>query len=312
MSRKVLDSFLEKYGDCRIAIATHEGADVDAISCAYAMHRLLPKSRIFLKDDPKEEAMEILKWLDVETFDISSADKNDFDAMVIVDTSTTTLLPEAESWKIALIVDHHHPDGRDLKGEFEIIDENSPSAAELIADIYPFEDNKVATALAAAVIADGKRFKSARPVTFRVLHKLLEISEKSYNDILIMAEPELKNEAKIAVLKAFQRVEFRIIGKYIVATSEVSAHESDAASLLAEAAHASFVASWKGGNTRISARGSPSLSIPLNKVMSKASEGIGSGGGHPKASGASMNVHTEDALERCVDAFRAISEEESL
>ncbi len=312
MNKEVFHKFLEKYGQARIAIATHEGADVDAIACSYAMKSVLPNSTIFLSDEPKEEAAVLKDMLGIKYEDLAKARKTDFDAMIIVDTATSVLLPEAKKWKIALIIDHHHPDGRDLKGEFEIMDEHAPSTAEIVAEILPSIGKDVATALAAAVIADAKRFKSARISTFRILAGLMEKSGVPYEKLLGIAEPELKNESKIAVLKAFQRCKMTIIGQYIVVTSEVSAHESDASSLLSEAAHASFVASWKHGETRISARASPSLTVPLNRVMSRAAEGVGSGGGHPKAAGASMKLHTEEALERCIEAFRSIVEEESV
>lgn len=312
MDKQVFQKFLEKYGQSRIAIATHEGADVDAIACAFALKQVLPNSRIFLRDEPKEEAMVLKEKLGIEYEDLAKARKTDFDAMVVVDTATSVLLPEAKEWNVALIIDHHHADGRDLKAEFELIDEDAPSTAEIVTGILPSIEKNVATALAAAIIADAKRFKSARISTFRVLADLMEKSGVPYEELLGIAEPELKNEAKIAVLKAFQRCKMIIIGQYIVATSEVSAHEGDASSLLSEAAHASFVASWKHGETRISARASPSLPVPLNRVMSRAAEGVGSGGGHPKAAGASLKLHTEEALERCVEAFRSIVEEESL
>jgi nanoRNase/pAp phosphatase (c-di-AMP/oligoRNAs hydrolase) len=114
------------------------------------------------------------------------------------------------------------------------------------------------------------------------------------------------------MLKAMQRVQFIYGGGYLVATSEVGSNESDAASLITEAADVAFVAKWKDREqeTRISARARPGVKIPLNKVMGEVAEALGgAGGGHPKAAGAALKAHSDEALRECVETFIRIAEQ---
>jgi nanoRNase/pAp phosphatase (c-di-AMP/oligoRNAs hydrolase) len=254
----------------------------------------------------REGARMLAEKLKVETRPLVSLDKKDFDGMLAVDTSTYTLLPEARGWRILCIIDHHQAEGRDMKGEFEILDTSAPSAAEIIAHLVPEIDKESAFALCVGIIADAARFKSARKETFETLARLMEISGAEYSELLGYAEPEPKEEAKIAMLKAMTRVKYVYAAGYIIATSEVGSNESDAASLIAEAADVAFVASWRDREqeTRVSARARGNVKVPLNKVLAEVGEAFGgAGGGHPKAAGASSKEHTEETLQRCVDVF---------
>lgn len=305
--------FLAKYGKKKLAIATHNRADVDGLSSAFALSRHLPGSVICSSEEPGEGAGMLAEKLGIEVKQIGSLAKKDFDGLVVVDTSAYTLLPEARGWKILLILDHHRVDGRDMKGEFEIIDETAPSAAEITANILTRIDRESAFGLAVGIISDAARFKSARANTFETLARLMKEWKLDYAELLSYAEPEPREEAKIAMIKAMQRVQFVYGGGYLVATSEVGSNESDAASLIADAADVAFVAKWKDAEkeTRISARARPSVKIPLNKVMGEVAKAFGgAGGGHAKAAGGSLKLHTEEALKECVETFIRIAEQE--
>jgi nanoRNase/pAp phosphatase (c-di-AMP/oligoRNAs hydrolase) len=310
-----LGGFLGKYGKKKLAIATHNRADVDGLSAAFALSRQLSGSVICSSEEPGEGAKLLAAKLGIEVKQIGSLAKKDFDGLVVVDTSAYTLLPEARGWKILLIIDHHQADGRDMKGEFEIIDDRSPSAAEIVANLIPKLDRESAFGLAVGIISDAARFKSARANTFDTLGRLMGEWSLDYAELLGYAEPEPKEEAKIAMLKAMQRVQFIYGGGYLVATSEVGSNESDAASLITEAADVAFVAKWKDKEqeTRISARARPWVRTPLNKVMKVVAEAFGgAGGGHAKAAGGALKTHTEEALKECVETFIRIAEQERI
>ncbi|MFH1520560.1 MAG: DHHA1 domain-containing protein [Candidatus Micrarchaeota archaeon] len=303
---KAAASKVESLAKYKIAIATHSRADVDAISSAYALSKIYPKSVICSSEELTEGARLLVERLGIQVEDIANLKKTDFDGLVVVDTSAYTLLPGAKGWKILLIIDHHQSEGRDMKGEFQIIDIESPSTAEIIANILPEIDEKVAFALSVGIIADAARFKSARAGTFEILAKLMKIANADYADLLSIAEPDQKNEAKIAILTAMKRVNFVYAAGYVIATSEVSSNESDAASLIAEAADVAFIAKWKAQEkeTRISARARKSVKVPLNEVLSEVAEEVGgAGGGHKKAAGAALKCHTDEALKTCVEVF---------
>ncbi|MBD3210007.1 hypothetical protein GF318_01350 [Candidatus Micrarchaeota archaeon] len=310
--RKTFEAFLSKYRESRIAIATHSRADADAISSAFAMSKILPNSVICTSEEMREGAKMLAERFSMEVSEPASLDKKEFDGMVAVDTGTYTLLPDARGWDILCIIDHHQAEGRDMKAEFEIIDDKSPSTAEMIAALYPETDREAAFALAVGIIADAARFKSARKESFSILAELMEKADAEYAELLEYAEPEPSGDAKMAMLKAMSRVKYVYSGGYIIATSEVGSNESSAASLLAEAADVAFVASWRDREreTRISARAGKHVRVPLNKVLSEVGNAFGgAGGGHPKAAGASSKEHTEETLEKCVEVFVRMAEQ---
>jgi len=142
----------------------------------------------------------------------------------------------------------------------------------------------------------------------------MEKAEAEYEELLEYAEPEPRQEAKIAMLTAMKRVEFVYAAGYVIATTEVGSNESDAASIIADAADVAFVAKWKNREqeTRISARARKSVKVPLNEVMGEVGKLFdGAGGGHPKAAGAALKAHTDEALKKCIEIFIDKAEEES-
>jgi len=311
----IFQGFLSKYGGKKLAIATHSRADVDALSSAYALSKLLPGSIICTAEEMGEGAKQLAERFLIQVQDLESVDRSAFDGLIVVDTSAYTLLPQARGWKILCIIDHHRPEGRDMKAEFEIVDPEAPSSAEIVANLLTPDriSQDVAFGLAVGIIADGARFKSARSETFRTLAWLMEKAKAPYDELLAIAEPEPKEEAKLAVLKAMRGVRVQYGGGYLIATSETDSNESDAASLITEAADVAFVARWKDREkeTRISARARKGVSIPLNQVMGEVGKELGgAGGGHAKASGASLPVHTDEALNKCIDVFITFTERE--
>jgi len=299
--------FFSEFGQARIVVTSHRKTDVDGLACAFALHKILLNS-IIATDELDDSAKQLSEKLGIKIVPISSLNKKEFAGLVVVDTASYTLLEPAKDWNILLVIDHHHPEGRDMKAGAFIIDEHSPSTAEIVAGLVPEVSKDVAFALAAAIISDTARFKSSTADTFATLADLMKKSEAGYKELLEIAEPELRPDVKVAILKAFQRLSFSYVGGLVIATSEVGANESDAAQLISEAADVAFVASWKDREreTRISARARKSVPIALNEVMKEVGESLGgAGGGHPKAAGASVKVHTAEALRACVDAFSA-------
>ncbi|MBI5228165.1 DHH family phosphoesterase [Candidatus Micrarchaeota archaeon] len=313
--KALFEKLLAKYGKAKVVIATHNRADVDAISSSYSVHRQFPNSILCTREEMTEGAKMLCAKLGIEPKPLTELNKNNFSGILVVDTSAYTLVPDAKNWPILGIIDHHRADGRDIKGEFEIIDEQSPSAAEIVANILDEKDidENMAFALSIGIIADGARFKSARAQTFETLARLIKISKTEYAELLSYAEPGPKDEAKIAILKAMQKLNYVYASGYIIATSEGISNESDSASLITEAADVAFIAKWKDETkeTRISARARGSVMVPLNEVMSTVAKRIGgAGGGHPKAAGAAVKCHTDEALKRCVGTFIELAEKQ--
>lgn len=308
MEKDLVESFkkfLKENNSKKFVIACHGKPDVDSVASAFALSKLFPGSVVGVPDEMNKGATMLCGKLGIETQILKRITKAAYDGMITADVSNYTLLSEARDWQVVAVFDHH-AEGQEIEAPYQFIDSDSPSTAEIIANLIDITNKDVAFALCCAIIADGARFKSARQQSFATLGGLMKVADGSYSEMLDFAEPEFDPDAKVAILKAMQRVKFVYSAGYVIATSEVGMSESDAASLITEAADVAFVGSWKDSEkeTRISARARKNVKVSLGKVMKQVAEEVGgAGGGHAKAAGASLQCHSEEALAKCVEVF---------
>ncbi len=305
-NKEIFEKFLAECKGKKFVIATHRRADADGIASAYALTTIFPNSVIAVPDELDEGGKKLAAKLDIKVNVLRKLKKSSFDGMIVVDASSYAMIKDAVEWDVVLIIDHHELDSVDMKADYMIIDPDVPSTGEIIASLIGYENiNKtIAFALSVAIIADGARFKSATAETFETIASLMKICEVPYVELLDYAEPELSSSAKIAVMKALQKLQFIWHADYVIVTSETGSNESDAASLIANIADVAFVASWKDKEqeTRISARAGKRFPIGLNEIMKEVGEYFGGkGGGHQKAAGASAKEHPEAVLKKCVE-----------
>jgi len=311
--RKDLKEIIASLKEKRLIITSHRKPDIDSISSVFVFKELLPKATIALTKEKDESAKKLMDYLGISASDINEIDLSQYDGLVVLDTSSTVLVPAAKGAKVFLLIDHHQPQGRDVKADFEILDEKAPATSEIIAHLLD-KDNalgqiseKAAFALACGIVFDTARFKSARKETFEILAKLMEKARVDYEFIRRYAEPQKKRDEILAILRGFQRVEIFESGNYIIATSSVGSSASEVATILAEVAHVAFVAEWKEQEkeTRLSARACNDFPFPLNEIAAAAAEELGGkGGGHKKAAGLSVkNKKPEEVLKACLRAF---------
>jgi len=305
MKRK-LPEILDELKEKRVVITAHRKADIDAVASIFAINDKLDEALIAVSEETDEGAENLLAHLGVPVTDLEALNPEQYDGLVLLDTSTSVLVPAAKNWKVVLVIDHHQPEGRDIEGEYNFIQPDVPSTSEIIANELDFDVSpKVAFALCCGIVSDTARFKSSRKETFLTLGRLMEISGSTYEEILKYSEYTKKKDERIAILKGFQRTEYFEAGYYLLATSRVGSHGSDVAGYLAEVAHASFVGDYKerDDETRVSARASKEFPVPLNEVMSKVGKELGGeGGGHKKAAGCSVKGEkTEEVLSKCIE-----------
>ncbi|GEM_PF-5438633 len=244
-----------------IAVTTHVHADMDGAASVYALVRLLRK----LNRDAFPlifSASSSAKWLESEDRDYSSA--------VVLDTHKPSRCPIKDVPKV--IIDHHkEEDSRERA--VKRIDPSKASTSEMVALMFEEfgikPDRDVAEKLLLGIIYDTNLFLHASPRSFKAAAYLRsftgEISE------FYEYRPDLS--ARIASLKAAQRMEISRVGDKIVAVSRVSAHESKAASdILRLGADVSIVYSDK----RVVIRSREPI---LDKIKSAFPEA----GGHDKA-----------------------------
>ncbi len=298
----------------RILLTSHRKPDIDSIASLFVFRELLPGATIAVTEEKDESARALMDFLGMQAEDIGRIDLSSYDGMAVFDTSSSALAPAAKKAKVLLIIDHHQAQGRDLKGEIEIIDECAPATSEIIGDLLCESrmlagiSKNAAFALACGIVFDTARFRSARKETFAILARLMERAEADYERIRNFAEPDRKRDERLAILRGFQRAEIYEAGGYIIATTVVGSNASEAATALAEAAHAAFAAEWKEQEkeTRLSARAGKEFPLPLNEIMAKAAGRLGGkGGGHRKAAGLSVkNKKPEEVLKACLEVLR--------
>jgi len=302
---EIFSFFYSKHKNSKLAVATHENADVDALASAYVLRKYFPNSTVAVPKRIAYDGENFIKKFNVRFEWFESLDPKNFDGLIAVDTSSKSLLP-AEKWKVLLIIDHHRGEP-DLDAEYKIIDENAGATSQVVAEILPNIDEEDAFVLAAGILSDTARFKRGSLEIFETFTKLLRQSGKTYDEVYDLGEPEKPNEAKKAVLTALQRVEFLELGGYVVAFSHVGTKESIASALLSEIADIAFVASYKENEkiVRISARARKNADIKLNEVMKEVGISLGGdGGGHEKAAGAQGRASEKEALEKCTEVLK--------
>jgi nanoRNase/pAp phosphatase (c-di-AMP/oligoRNAs hydrolase) len=303
----LFSDFHKKYRNRRLAVVTHREADLDAIAACFAVSSVFPKCDILLFDNPDDEVSLLIEKLSIRVRLIGDVDKKAYEGVIIVDSSSSALVKGIEGMRVLCVIDHHRQAGNDLKGEFQIVDEESPSTAEILANILPHLNEKVAFALSVGVIADTAQFNSGRVETFETLGKLMRKCNANYRELLFFAEPPKSLDKKIAIAKAIQKMQFVEHKGMIIAICKSGSSESAAATMLASKLDVAFVAKKDSKDkkyTRISGRVNKNTEVRLNEVMAKVGEMLnGKGGGHHKAAGARVLAKPEDALKACVDVL---------
>jgi nanoRNase/pAp phosphatase (c-di-AMP/oligoRNAs hydrolase) len=299
------DAFFRKYGNSKLAFVAHSRADIDSIASAAVLKKRFRNSVLLVPNDTTYSAGKLIEEFGIKFETLETVNIKDFEGVVSVDASNYGLFDIDRSVKIVAVFDHHQKAYNGFEGEFNFIDSDAKSTAEIVVGILERElDKDDASMLAAAIISDTSRFKAANNDTFKMLFKLMEKSKKEYLELLSLAYPPLPNDEKVAILKAMQRVEFFEHRGFIIAISHVNAKISEASSMLSDAADVAFVAQFNETEkkTMVSARTGPHFPVPVNGIMSEIGKKYkGSGGGHFKASGAYGYAKVNEVLELCVE-----------
>lgn len=305
--------FLKKYENQKIALGMHRNADLDALCSAYALSTIFPNSIILTPDEMNRPAKNLAKDFGISVSEFRKVKKEQFEGLIILDTGSYSMISDARGWKVLCLIDHHQksPESDRINAELEIWDNTSPSTSQIVSSLMENPNPVAAFALAIGIISDTARFKNANIQSFLELSRMLKISGKTYLEALKYAEPEREADEKFAILKAIQRAEVITYKNFVIATTIVSANESDVSSFLSEIADIAFSASWKENYSRVSARARKHVPIALNNIMAEvAKEFSATGGGHTKAAGANAKEKPEKVLEACVthvkDALDAI------
>jgi len=304
----------------KIALITHAGADVDAISATGALALFLSKNnsvQIVVPEHASMGAKSIAKKTGTK-YKISPS-LEEFDSIIMVDFNSWDMVGNMQStvkkFKGEKYLLDHHIKSKDklVEPKNAFIDSKAVASCSIVLDLLTKSKAKItpqmATLLAAGITADSAHFLTAESGTFDAMSFLLKKSGKKFSQILELLRVEKGFSQKVAMLKAAKRSRIFKMGKYIGVISEVGAFESDSAMALIRAgADIAFAGNNENRELKISGRASTRVQreagFDLAKDVFQPLSGFfrGSGGGHPGAAafnGANANV--EKALMKCLE-----------
>jgi len=283
----------------------HKNADADAIGSAFVL-RTLFGGDVGLADNLNRVAKVMCAYLGISP--IESPSTEDYELVVVVDTSNTTQLNNLPLRRYC-VVDHHVTYELEENAEL-FINEPETSTSEILLKMLrcwriPLT-RMVSIALLAGIITDTGHLRHARSSTFLHISEILSEGLVSYGEVLdIISTTPQDPSMRQAVLKAAQRMQLHRAGEFVVASSKVSSF-TDAASagLVGLGADAAFVATPLEEGVRISARARRevvSAGLNLGELLSKMARDVdGGGGGHPAAAGLEVRGKGVELLEECV------------
>ena len=273
----------------KVLYLCHRNADPDAIGSSFALSQAFGGT-IGAVDDLSRTGVSLAKIIGARV--LINPRVEDYDLVVVVDTSVGTQLGDRLPAKYAL-VDHHLDEGL-LEDALFYIQKPAKSTAEIVWTILKENDKKVdrkaALGLLAGMIADTGRFKRASPGAFLAAAELLDAGGFAYEEALEALSVPSDLSQRIAVLKAASRAEVVRQGDWLIACTTVNSFEGSAAMALVDlGADVAFVAGrhGKGDTVRISARSSREAArggLNLAKLLGEVGKAYGGdGGGHRSA-----------------------------
>ncbi|MCX9011175.1 MAG: DHH family phosphoesterase [Candidatus Methanoperedens sp.] len=287
----------------------HRNADPDALGSAFALKEAIGGT-IGVIDGCDRVASQIAKQLNIE-YVLNPAD--DYDLVVVVDTSTLTQLNGFQLKNYA-VIDHHATTSLNDDAIF-FLRQNRSSTAEIVLGILnsmgaPIK-RRTAFALIAGILTDTGNFKHASADSFRAVAELIELSGIEYGEVMdVISSIPQDVSMRIAFLKAAQRAVIEKVDEWIIVTSQVSSFSGSAASnLVLVGADVAFVASKIDDVVKVSARARKyaiNAGVNLARLMEEISARFnGTGGGHEGAAGMDAYGDPDSILASCAEYARA-------
>ncbi len=286
----------------------HRNADSDALGSAFALKEAI-EGTIGIIDKCDRVASVIAKQLNIE-FVINPAD--DYDLVVVVDTSTSAQLNGFQLKNYA-VIDHHTTTSLNENAAF-YLHRNKSSTAEIVIGVLNSMGapimRRAAFALIAGIITDTGNFKHASSDSFKAVAELVELSGIEYSEVMdTLSSLPQDISMRIAFLKAAQRASIERVEDWIIVTSQVSSFGGAVASnLILTGADVAFVASKSDDVVKVSARARKcalNAGVNLARLMEEISVKFnGTGGGHEGAAGMDVYGDAENILAGCAEYIR--------
>lgn len=228
---------------------------------------------------------------------------------VVLDCSTRVQLgPLAGKVPRPVLFDHHAYGDAWEEAVAVVRDPGRSSTCEVVLrflqDAGVPLTREMALALATGIVSDSASFRFANEDTFRAMADLCAVGGFTLQDIHALLEETEEGDdysRRMANLKAGQRAYVEDVRGYLLAISEVGAHEASASKgLVRLGADCAFVAAERDGAIRVSARGSQALTeagVNLGHLVNAVATRLGvSGGGHAGSAGMNGPADPQEAL----------------
>ena len=289
-----LDELLREINREHVYIQTHNFPDPDAIASAYGLQRLLAhrgiKSTICYKGKIDRYSTEKLR----ELMQIEFLNIEDLESVLCEDDEVILVDAQKGNSNIInitgdeIICIDHHPYNDKYQYRFTDIRPEIGACATMIAQ-YFYENNvpideKIATALTYGIRIDTNNLtRGVSKLDVEMIYRMFDLCD--YEIIHMLENSTLCFEDLVAYSKAISSIEVYDNISFADTGDDcpVIANISDFMLALKEVSF-SVVYSRKEGGIKLSVRSEKS-SLDAGKIISKALEGIGNGGGHASMAG---------------------------
>lgn len=317
------EQFLSSLSGKKVAIVTHSGTDVDAIASAAALYFTFAKKAkisIAVADHINLNAKQFAQKMKLP-YKINPPSLSRNDMLIVVDANSFGMLGALAEQvkrfpknKPLLLLDHHSRSGDKIaSGKLAVIHEKAISTTEIIFGLFKKNkipiNRKAAAGIAAGIVSDSANFLIADHSTFKIMAEVLNLSGMTYSELLSLFRFRPDISEKIARLKAAKRVRIYKSNEFIVASTDVGAHEASAAtSLVILGADVAFAGDSERNEIKISGRANQNFIKRMKFDLTKnvfdylEKQFGGEGGGHSGAAAYNSTGNLiEPLLKRCVE-----------
>lgn len=289
-----LDELLREINREHVYIQTHNFPDPDAIASAYGLQRLLASrgimSKICYKGKIDRYSTEKLcEFIGIDILNVEDIEESllDEDEVILVDAQKGNSNIINITGDEIICIDHH-PYNDKCRYRFTDIRPEIGACATMIAQ-YFFENNvpmdeKIATALTYGIRIDTNNLsRGVSKLDFEMIYRMYDLCD--YETIHVLENSTLCFDDLVAYSKAISSIEVydNISFADTGAACAVIANISDFMLALKEVSF-SVVYSRNEGGIKLSVRSEKS-SLDAGKIVGKALENIGNGGGHASMAG---------------------------
>ena len=307
LASMMLGNIAAQLKEGRKLVLVHGNADPDAMGCAFAIYQSFPDVTVVTPGGMDRISKLITEKLRFSIME--AADVEDFDKIVILDTSSPDQLsPMGALPDNCIVIDHHARNDR-WNDHLYYCDDTKRSCSEIVYELLIEAKVRIrretGLALLAGMLTDSGHFKYATPPLLRAFSDILEDQKIDIDEVLSLTDAEPELSERISQLKGAQRLRFERLGGYLIVCSYGSAFESSVCkSLLAIGGDVAFVGSQRGEQFRVSARARPEI-VRLGLHLGKMLEDVGTetandGGGHGGAAGLVGTGDVEAILNICL------------